>query len=111
MTVELTTPSRTRSCHQPHEPVHGLAAHWDAKLAASGLGDDPAERAQAGLGGLRGRPLGSGPSGDALVPRERLDSPRTRYWDESAARRSTGRAVPLPEANARTAALLAGQVD
>lgn len=82
-------------------------AHWQAKFDATG-------NAEAAWAAFAADPSGSGPFRvTGFVPRERLElAPNTAYWNP--ARTPTiDRVVlvPLPEANARTAALLSGQVD
>lgn len=90
-------------------------AHWQAKLEAVPADvTDEKERAAQAWTAFAADPSGSGPFRvTAFSPRERLEMvPNEEYWDP--ARRSTlDRVVliPLPEANARTAALLSGQVD
>ncbi len=117
MTVELTT-----SEPDAFLPINltnlfmASPAHWEAKLKAVPASvTDPAERVEAGLGGVRGRPVRLRPvPGDPLrvarAARAR-EVPRA-IGTRSAGRRSTSVVLlPLPEANARTAALLSGQVD
>lgn len=82
-------------------------AHWQAKYEETG-------NAEAAWTAFAADPSGSGPFRvTGFVPRERLELvPNENYWNP--ARRSPlDRVVmvPLPEANARTAALLSGQVD
>jgi ABC-type transport system substrate-binding protein len=89
--------------------------HWEAKLAAVPASvSDPAERAKQAWAAFASDPSGSGPFRvTRLVPRERLElAKNAAYWDEKR-RPKIDRVVmlPLPEANARTAALLGGQVD
>lgn len=60
------------------------------------------------------RPSGTGPfRADVYVPRERLEMvPNPTYWNaERRPRVSRVVLIPMPEPSARTAALLAGQVD
>ncbi len=82
-------------------------SHWQAKFEETG-------DSEAAWAAFAADPSGSGPFRVTnFAPRERLELvPNEDYWDES--RRSPlDRVVmvPLPEANARTAALLGGQVD
>ncbi|WP_243632277.1 ABC transporter substrate-binding protein [Parazoarcus communis] len=90
-------------------------AHWEAKLAAvPATVTDPAERAKQAWVAFAADASGSGPfKMSRFVPRERLEMVKnTAYWDPK--RTPTIDKVvmvPLPEANARTAALLSGQVD
>ncbi|MCW8164294.1 ABC transporter substrate-binding protein [Verminephrobacter aporrectodeae subsp. tuberculatae] len=90
-------------------------AHWGAKLRAVAASvAAPAERAKAAWTAFAADPAGSGPFRvTRFVARERLELAANRgYWD-------AGRVpqidkvvlLPMPEANARTAALLGGQVD
>lgn len=116
LTVELTT-------SQPDSflPLNltnlfmASPAHWQAMFDAVDAGvTDPAERAAAAWTAFAADPSGTGPfDGVRLVPRERFEMVRNpNYWDP--ARTPTiDRVVllPLPDANARTAALLSGQVD
>jgi peptide/nickel transport system substrate-binding protein len=116
LTVELTT-----SEPDSFLPINltnlfmASPAHWAAKLAAVPASvTDPAERAKQAWLAFAGEPSGTGPfRGVRLVPRERFEMVANKtYWD---AKRSPklDRVVllPIPEANARTAALLSGQVD
>jgi len=90
-------------------------AHWQALYdAVDPAITDAGERAAAAWTAFAADPSGTGPfMGDLLVPRERFEMVRNpNYWDP--ARTPTiDRVVlvPLPDANARTAALLSGQVD
>jgi peptide/nickel transport system substrate-binding protein len=116
MTVELTT-----SEPDSFLPINltnlfmASPEHWEAKLAAVPASvTDPKLRAEQAWTAFAADPSGSGPfKVTAFAPRERLELvPNTAYWDP--ARTPTiDRVVmiPLPEANARTAALLSGQVD
>jgi ABC-type transport system substrate-binding protein len=90
-------------------------AHWDAKLkAVPAAVTDPAERAKQAWTAFAADASGTGPFRMArFVPRERLELVANKtYWDP---KRTTKLdrvvLVPMPEANARTAALLSGQVD
>jgi ABC-type transport system substrate-binding protein len=90
-------------------------AHWEAKLKAVPASvTDPAERAKEAWAAFAADPSGSGPFRvTRFVPRERLELAKNpNYWDEKR-RPKIDKVVllPLPEANARTAALLSGQVD
>jgi ABC-type transport system substrate-binding protein len=90
-------------------------AHWAAKLAAVPASvTDPAERAKQAWTAFAAQPSGTGPfKGVSLAPRERFEMVANKeYWDP-ARRPKIDKVVllPLPEANARTAALLGGQVD
>lgn len=90
-------------------------AQWDAKLKAVPASvTAPAERSKAAWTAFAADPAGSGPfKVTRFVARERLELAANKsYWD---ARRvpKIDKVVmlPMPEANARTAALLGGQVD
>jgi peptide/nickel transport system substrate-binding protein len=90
-------------------------AHWEAKLKAVPASvTDAAERAKQAWAAFAADPSGSGPFRvTRFVARERLElAKNATYWDEKR-RPKIDRLVllPLPEANARTAALLSGQVD
>lgn len=90
-------------------------AHWEAKLKAVPAGvTDAAERTKQAWIAFAADASGTGPfKMVAFAPRERLELAKNAgYWDP--ARTPTIDKVvmlPLPEANARTAALLSGQVD
>ncbi|WP_225784897.1 ABC transporter substrate-binding protein [Xenophilus sp. Marseille-Q4582] len=88
-------------------------AHWQKKFDAA-AGASPADKSKAAWTAFASDPSGSGPfKVTRFVARERLElAANTGYWD---AKRTPkiGKVVllPMPEANARTAALLGGQVD
>jgi len=116
MTVELTT-----SEPDSFLPLNltnlfmASPAHWDAKLKAIPASvTDPAERAKQAWTAFAADASGSGPFRMArFVPRERLELVANKtYWDPKRVPK-IDRVVmlPIPEANARTAALLSGQVD
>ncbi|KKW69121.1 ABC transporter substrate-binding protein [Lampropedia cohaerens] len=88
--------------------------HWQAKYDALASVADPVERSKQAWAAFAEDPSGTGPfKGDRLVPRERFEMVKNdQYWDERR-RPSIDRVVllPLPEASARTAALMSGQVD
>lgn len=90
-------------------------AHWQAKFdAVPASVTDPKQRAEQAWAAFAADPSGSGPFRvTAFAPRERLELvPNADYWDESRkARIDRVVLIPLPEPNARTAALLSGQVD
>ena len=87
-------------------------AHWQKKFdAAPGA---PADKAKAAWNAFAADASGTGPFKMVrFVPRERLEVVANKaYWDP----RRTPKIdrvvmLPMPEANARTAALLSGQVD
>lgn len=90
-------------------------AHWQALYDAVDASiTDEDERAAAAWTAFAADPSGTGPfMGDLLVPRERFEMvANPDYWDPERTP-SIDRVVlvPLPDANARTAALLSGQVD
>ena len=82
-------------------------AHWQKKFEAAGNAADAWTAFAAD-------PSGSGPFRvAAFAPRERLELvPNANYWNpERTPKLDRVVLIPLPEANARTAALLSGQVD
>ena len=90
-------------------------AHWDAKLKAVPASVTSAEeRAKQAWTAFASDASGSGPFRmTRFVPRERLELAANKgYWDPKRTPK-IDRVVllPMPEANARTAALLGGQVD
>jgi peptide/nickel transport system substrate-binding protein len=114
LTVELTT-----SEPDSFLPINltnlfmASPAHWQRKFDAA-TGATPADRARAAWTAFAADASGTGPFRmTRFVPRERLEMVANReYWDP-ARRPKIDRVVmvPMPEANARTAALLSGQVD
>jgi peptide/nickel transport system substrate-binding protein len=116
LTVELTT-----SEPDSFLPINltnlfmASPTHWAAKLAAvPATVTDPAERAKQAWLAFAGEPSGTGPfKGTRLVPRERFEMVANKaYWDPKRVPKIDRVVlVPIPEANARTAALLSGQVD
>jgi ABC-type transport system substrate-binding protein len=89
-------------------------AHWQKKFDALGSVADPAERAKQAWAAFAADASGSGPFKMAkFAARERAEYVKNAdYWDVKR-KPKIDRLVllPLPEANARTAALLSGQVD
>jgi ABC-type transport system substrate-binding protein len=89
-------------------------AHWQKKFDALASVSDPAERAKQAWAAFAADASGSGPFKMAkFTPRERVEYVKNSdYWDDKR-KPKIDRIVllPLPEANARTAALLSGQVD
>ena len=89
-------------------------AHWKAKFDALGSVADPAERAKQAWAAFAADASGSGPfKMSKFTPRERVEYVKNDvYWDAKR-KPKIDRVVlmPMPEANARTAALLSGQVD
>jgi peptide/nickel transport system substrate-binding protein len=88
-------------------------AHWKKKYDAA-AGATPADKSKAAWTAFAADASGSGPFKMArFVPRERLEVVANKtYWDAKRVPK-LDRVVmlPMPEANARTAALLGGQVD
>jgi peptide/nickel transport system substrate-binding protein len=88
-------------------------AHWQKKFEAA-AGATPADKAKNAWTAFAADASGSGPFKMArFLPRERLEVVANKaYWDPKRTPK-IDRVVmlPMPEANARTAALLGGQVD
>jgi len=88
-------------------------AHWQKKFDAA-PGATPADKAKAAWIAFAADASGTGPFKMVrFVPRERLElAAHKAYWDPKRVPK-IDRVVllPMPEANARTAALLSGQVD
>jgi peptide/nickel transport system substrate-binding protein len=116
LTVELTT-----SEPDSFLPINltnlfmASPTHWNAMLAAVPADvTDARQRSARAWTAFAATPSGTGPfRGVRLVPRERFEMVANRdYWDP-ARRPKVDRVVllPIPEANARTAALLGNQVD
>ena len=116
LTVELTT--KAPDSFLPINLTNlfmASPAHWQKLLAEVPASvADPKARAAAAWTAFASNPSGTGPfRGVRLVPRERFEMVANKdYWD-AARRPKIDRVVllPLPEPNARTAALLANQVD
>jgi peptide/nickel transport system substrate-binding protein len=116
MTVELTT-----SEPDSFLPLNltnlfmASPAHWDAKLKAVPASvADAAERSKQAWSAFALDASGTGPfKMTRLVPRERLELAANKaYWDPKRTPKIDKVVMlPMPEANARTAALLGGQVD
>jgi ABC-type transport system substrate-binding protein len=89
-------------------------AHWQKKYDALASVSDPAERAKQAWAAFAADASGSGPfKMDKFTPRERVEYVKNaNYWDAKRTPK-VDRIVlmPMPEASARTAALLSGQVD
>jgi peptide/nickel transport system substrate-binding protein len=89
-------------------------AHWQRKWDALASVSDPQERARQAWAAFAADPSGTGPFKMArFSPRERAEYVRNdAYWDPKR-KPKLDRVVllPMPEASARTAALLSGQVD
>jgi peptide/nickel transport system substrate-binding protein len=114
MTVELTTAAPDALL-----PINltnlfmASPAHWQ-KLYDAASATDPKEKAKQAWDAFSRNASGTGPwKMDKFVPRERLEVVKNdNYWN-AARKPKVDRMVmlPMPEANARTAALLSGQVD
>jgi ABC-type transport system substrate-binding protein len=114
LTVELTT-----SEPDAFVPINltnlfiASPAHWQKKFEAA-AGATPADKSKAAWTAFAADASGSGPFKMArFVPRERLEMVANKtYWDAKRLPKVDRVVlVPMPEANARTAALLGGQVD
>jgi ABC-type transport system substrate-binding protein len=111
LTVELTT-----SEPDSFLPINltnlfmASPAHWDAKLkAVPATTTDAAERAKQAWTAFAADPAGSGPfKVTRFVSRERLELAANKaYWDAKRTPKIDKVVlIPMPEANARTAALL-----
>ena len=116
MTVELTT-----SEPDSFLPINisnlfmASPAHWKAKLAAVPASvTDPADRAKQAWIAFAADPSGTGPFRvTKFTPRERLElAAFGDYWDPKRRPKIPHVVLlPIPDVNARTAALLSGQVD
>ena len=114
LTVELTTSEP--DAFLPLNMTNLFMAspvHWKKKFDAA-AGATPADKSKAAWTAFAADASGSGPFKMArFVPRERLEVVANKtYWDAKRVPK-LDRVVmlPMPEANARTAALLGGQVD
>ena len=88
-------------------------AHWQKKFDAA-AGTTPADKAKTAWTAFAADASGSGPFKMArFVPRERLELvPNKAYWDPKRTPKIDRIVLlPMPEANARTAAIMSGQVD
>ena len=89
-------------------------AHWQRKFDAAPASQSAADKAKTAWTAFAADASGTGPFKMArFVPRERLEVVADKtYWDPKRTPK-IDRVVmlPMPEANARTAALLSGQVD
>lgn len=115
MTVEFTTSEP--DSFLPINLVNLFMAsptHWQSKFDKQPSITDGAQRSAAAWKEFNADPSGTGAFHLArLVPRERLELVRnTNYWDGKRIPKIDRLVmVPIPEVNARGAALLAGQVD
>ncbi len=88
-------------------------AHWQKKFDAA-AGATPADKAKGAWTAFAADASGSGPFKMArFVARERLELvPNKTYWDPKRTPKIDRMVLlPMPEANARTAAIMSGQVD
>src|SRR6201747_2505654 len=84
------------------------------KLFDAAEGADPKAKSQAAWAGFAKDASGTGPwKMSSFTPRERLELVKNeKYWDKARIPKVDKLLLlPMPEANARTAALLSGQVD
>jgi ABC-type transport system substrate-binding protein len=92
-------------------------AHWQKKFEAASSanpGATPADKAKTAWTAFAADPSGSGPfKVTRFLARERLELAANKgYWDSKRTPKIDKVVLlPMPEANARTAALLGGQVD
>jgi len=89
-------------------------AHWQKKYDALASVSDPADRAKQAWSQFSADASGSGPFKMAkFTPRERVEYVKNAsYWDpKRVAKVDRVVLIPMPEASARTAALLSNQVD
>lgn len=115
LTVELTT--KVPDSFLPINLTNlfvASPAHWQKKFDALASVTDKAERAKQAWAAFAADASGSGPFKMArFSPRERVEYVKNpAYWDAKR-QPKVDRVVllPMPEASARTAALLSGQVD
>jgi ABC-type transport system substrate-binding protein len=116
LTVELTT-----AVPDSFLPINltnlfmASPAHWAAKLAAVPASvTEAAQRSAQAWQAFAADASGTGPwKMTRFVPRERLElAKNAEYWNAARVPRVDRMVlVPMPEANARTAALLSGQLD
>jgi peptide/nickel transport system substrate-binding protein len=89
-------------------------AHWQKKFDATPASQAAPDRSKAAWTAFAADASGSGPfKMSRFVPRERLEVVANKaYWDPKRTPKIDKVVMlPMPEANARTAALLSGQVD
>lgn len=116
LTVELTTSEP--DSFVPYNVTNlfmASPAHWEKKFAAVPASvTDPVERSKQAWVAFAADASGTGPFRmTRFVARERLEvAKNAQYWDAKRLPKIDKVVmVPMPEANARTAALLSGQVD
>src|SRR5688572_14817888 len=114
MTVELTTAAPDALLPINLTNLYMASpAHWK-KLYDAASATDPKEKAKQAWDAFARNASGTGPwKMDRFVPRERLELVKNAaYWDAKRVPKVDRLVLlPMPEANARTAALLSGQVD
>jgi peptide/nickel transport system substrate-binding protein len=114
MTVELTTAAPDALLPINLTNLYMASpAHWK-KLFDAATAPDPKEKAKQAWDAFARNASGTGPwKMDRFVPRERLELVKNpAYWDPKRVPKVDRLVLlPMPEANARTAALLSGQVD
>ena len=114
MTVELTTAAPDALLPINLTNLYMASpAHWK-KLYDAAASNDPKEKAKQAWDAFSRNASGTGPwKMDRFIPRERLELVKhTGYWDPKRTPKVDRLILlPMPEANARTAALLSGQVD
>ncbi len=114
LTVELTT--KEPDSFLPYNLTNlfmASPAQWQ-KFYAAAEGADAKAKSQAAWTAFAKDASGTGPwKMTKFVPRERLELAKNAdYWDKTRVPKTDKMLLlPMPEANARTAALLAGQVD
>ncbi len=114
MTVELTTAAPDALLPINLTNLYMASpAHWK-KLYDAASASDPKEKAKQAWDAFSRNASGTGPwKMDKFTPRERLELVKfDGYWDAKRVPKVDRMVLlPMPEANARTAALLSGQVD
>src|SRR6188474_1945822 len=116
MTVELTTaaPDALLPINLTNLYMASPAQWQKLEKAVPASVTDPKERAKQAWDAFSRNASGTGPwKMDRFVPRERLELVKNAaYWDAKRVPKVDRMVLlPMPEANARTAALLSGQVD
>jgi ABC-type transport system substrate-binding protein len=116
MTVELTTaaPDALLPINLTNLFMASPAQWKKLEAAIPASVTDPKERAKQAWAAFAGNASGTGAwKMDKFVPRERLELVKNAaYWDAKRVPKVDRLVLlPMPEANARTAALLSGQVD
>src|SRR5205814_476480 len=99
------------SADKPSVVIPGLATEWKVDAAE---GADAKAKSQAAWAAFARNASGTGPwKMSSFTPRERLELAKNEnYWDKARIPKVDKMLLlPMPEASARTAALLSGQVD